>query len=304
MPDRLDAMQAFAAVCDLHGFAPAARRLGVAPSVVTRLVAGLEARLGVRLLQRTTRSLRLTEAGERFLHRAQAILADVEEAEAAAQDAQAQPIGRLTVAAPLLFGRMHVAPVVSRFLAAHPQASAELRLSDRFCNLVEDGVDVAVRIGALASSGLVARRLGQTRRMLAASPAYLAAHGGPPGTPADLARHTLISFQAMAPGREWVFRGPDGAALPVVVEPRFATDNADVALAHAAAGGGITELLCYQVDAALRSGALVEVLGAFAPPPVPIQAVFPTARLLSRKVRVFLDMLEQAAAGWTFLGQA
>ena len=148
--DRLDAMRAFVAVCDAGGFTPAARRLGWAPSAVTRLVAALEARLGARLLQRTTRSVRLTDAGSRFLERARRILAEIEEAEASAQDERAPPRGRLVVSAPLLFERMHVASIVSRLLAAHPQLSATLLLSDRFANLVEDGVDVAVRIGALA----------------------------------------------------------------------------------------------------------------------------------------------------------
>lgn len=206
------------------------------------------------------------------------------------------------VAAPLLFGRMHVAPLVSRFLAAYPRASAELMLSDRFSSLVEDGVDVAVRIGELADSALVARRLGRTRRMVVASPAYLAAHGGGPETPSDLARHGTIAFRAMTPVREWAFRQPSGRSVTVEVEPRLITDSADVAIAHAVEGGGITACLGYQVDAALRSGALVEVLARYAPQPVPIQAVFPTARLMSRKVRVFLDVVEQAAADWSFLG--
>jgi len=304
MSDRLAAMHAFIAVADLQGFAPAARRLAVSPSVVTRLVAGLEDWLGVRLLHRTTRTVRLTEAGTRFLDRARRILADVAEAELSAHNEQAQPQGLLVVAAPLLFGRMHVAPLVSRFLAAHPQTSADLRLSDRFANLVEEGIDVAVRIGTLASSGLIARRLGQTRRILVASPAYLAAHGGPPLALSDLPGHDLIAYRAMTPGREWTFCQPgSGNSLSVAVEPRFATDNGEAALAHAISDGGITAAFCYQVEAALDAGALTEVLGRFAPPPVPIHAVFPASRLLSGKVRAFLDIAGETAAHWSFLGR-
>ena len=303
MPDRLDAMHAFVAVCDMQGFAPAARRLKMSPSVVTRLVAGLEARLGVRLLQRTTRTLRLTDAGAQVLDRTRRILAEVEEAEVSAQDEHADPRGRLVVNAPLLFGRMHVAPVVSRFLAAYPRASAELQVSDRFCNLVEDGVDVAVRIGNLPSSGLIARRLGQTRQMLVASPAYLAAQGGPPRSPSDLARHQVILFRAMPLGRDWTPPHPNGDALGGA-PPRFVTDSGDAAIAYAVSGGGITSAFCYQIAAALRTGALVEVLPDLAPPPVPIHAVFPSARLLSAKVRAFLDLARQAAEEWRFLDHA
>ena len=258
----------------------------------------------MRLLQRTTRTVRLTDAGARFLDRARRILAEVEEAEAAAQDEHSEPRGRLVINAPLLFGRMHVAPVVSRFLAAHPRASAELQVSDRFCNLVENGVDVAVRIGNLASSGLIARRLGQTRQMMVASPAYLAAQGGPPGSPADLAGHHVILFRAMPPPRDWTSQHLGSDAMAGSALPRFVTDSGDAALAHAVSGGGITAAFCYQVAAALRAGTLVEVLAGFARPPVPIHAVFPSARLLSAKVRAFLDLAGQAAEGWRFLDHA
>lgn len=298
MPDRLDAMRAFVAVGDARGFAAAARRLGWSPSAVTRRVAELEHRLGVRLLQRTTRTVRPTEAGLRFLERARRILAEIEEAELSAQAERARPRGKLVVTAPLLFGRMHVAPLVARFLRTHPATSAELLLSDQLADLVEEGVDVAVRIGDLADSSLVARRLGQTRRMLVASPAYLDAQGGPPAHPAELAAHRLIAFLPMAPGRRWTFRDAAGRPLLVEVEPRLATDHGDVAIAQAIAGGGITAAFGYQVAAALRTGELVEVLAAFGPLPVPIQAMFPSGRLLSAKVRAFLDLAKRAAPGW------
>ena len=300
MPDRFDAMHAFVAVCEAQGFSPAARKLELSPSVVTRLVAGLEERLGVRLLQRTTRSVRVTEAGLRYLERARRILAEVDEAETSAQGERAEPRGKLVVAAPLLFGRMHVAPLVSKLLDALTGLSAELQLSDRYVNLVEDGVDVAIRIGELADSTLVARRLGATRRVLVASPAYLERRGGPPLHPSDLADHALIAFLAVTPGREWAFLSVDGTLLTVAVEPRFSTNSGDAAIEHAIAGGGITAALSYQVAAPKEAGALVEVLPEFAPPAAPIQALFPSTRLLSAKVRAFLDLAQRAVRDWSF----
>lgn len=293
-------MRAFVAVCDSQGFAPAARKLALSPSVVTRLVAGLEDRMGVRLLQRTTRSVRVTEAGAGYLERARRILADIEEAESAAQDERTEPHGRLVVAAPLLFGRIHVAPVVSQLLDAHSGLSAELQLSDRLINLVEDGVDVAIRIGELADSSLIARRLGATRRVLVAAPSYLEQHGGAPEEPSQLADHALIAFLALTPGREWSFRGPGSPPLMVPVNPRFATNSGDAAIEHALAGGGITAALSYQVETARRAGALVEVLADFAPPAMPIQALFPSPRLISAKVRAFLEFAQRAARSWSF----
>src|ERR1700726_5336870 len=177
--DRLDAMQAFVAVADLRGFAPAARKLGLSPSAVTRMIAAVEDRLGARLLQRTTRSVTLTDAGARYLERARRILADVEEAEGAAEGEQTRPSGRLVVSAPVGFGRLHVSPIMSAYLKRYPEVSGELRLSDRMVNLVEDGVDLAIRIGHLADSTLVARHIGEMRRIVVASSGYLRRHGEP-----------------------------------------------------------------------------------------------------------------------------
>src|ERR1043165_799744 len=177
--DRIDAMQAFVAVADLRGFAPAARKLRLSPSAVTRLIAALEERLGARLLQRTTRSVALTDAGTRFLERARRILADVEEAELAAEGERTRPSGRLAVSAPAGFGRIHVSPAEAAYLQRYGEVSAELRLEDRIVNLVEDGIDLAVRIGILADSSLVARQVGEMRRIVVASPAYLKRRGEP-----------------------------------------------------------------------------------------------------------------------------
>jgi len=177
--DRIDAMQAFVAVADLRGFAPAARKLGLSPSGVTRLIAALEDRLGARLLQRTTRSVTLTDVGARYLERVRRILADVEEAEGAAEDERTRPSGRLVVSAPIGFGRLHVSPGMSAYLMRYPEVLGELRLSDRMINLVEDGVDLAVRIGHLADSTLVARHVGEMRRIVVASSGYLERRGEP-----------------------------------------------------------------------------------------------------------------------------
>src|SRR6266702_3839724 len=194
--DRLDAMQAFVAVADLQGFAPAARKLGLSPSGMTRMIAALEDGLGARLLQRTTRSVTLTDAGARYLERARRILADVEEAESAAEGERTRPSGRLVVSAPIGFGRLHVSPLMSAYLTRYPDVAGELRLEDRMVSLVEDGVDLAVRIGQLADSSLVARHVGEMRRIVVASPGYLRQRGEP-STPETVASHETIQFGAM-----------------------------------------------------------------------------------------------------------
>src|SRR6201996_2712951 len=202
--DRLDAMQAFVTVADLKGFAPAARKLGLSPSGVTRLVAALENRLGARLLQRTTRSVTLTDAGAHYLERARRILADVEEAEIAAEGERARPSGRLVMSAPLGFGRLHVSPMLTAYLKRYREVSAELRLEDRTINLVGEGGDLAVRIGDLADSSLVARHVGEMRRITVASPGYLKSHGEP-RRPQDIAAHDTIQFGAPGRSTEWRF---------------------------------------------------------------------------------------------------
>src|SRR5581483_8873465 len=219
--DRIDAMQAFLAVADLEGFAPAARKLKLSPSAVTRLIASLEEHLGARLLQRTTRSVALTDAGARYLARVRRILADVEEAEASIKDERTRPSGRLVVSAPIGFGRLHVSPVMSEYLKRYPEVSGELRLTDRVVNLVEDGVDLGVRIGHLADSSLVARHVGEMRRIVVASPGYLKAHGEPK-TPEAIASHDTIQFGASAGVADWRFV-EDGSEVRFSVAPRFST---------------------------------------------------------------------------------
>ena len=287
--DRIDAMQAFVAVADLHGFAPAARKLGLSPSGVTRLIAALEDRLGARLLQRTTRSVTLTDVGSRYLERVRRILADVEEAEGAVEGERTRPSGRLVVSAPIGFGRLHVSPVMSAYLMRYPEVLGELRLSDRMINLVEDGVDLAIRIGHLADSTLVARHVGEMRRIVVASSGYLEPRGEPK-TPEAIASHATIQFGATTASPDWRFV-EDGREVSVACAPRFTTNSADAAIQYAEQGGGLTRVLAYQAAEAIKAGRLRIVLEKFEPPPLPIHIVYPTSRLLSAKVRTFIDLV-------------
>jgi DNA-binding transcriptional LysR family regulator len=295
--DRLDAMQAFVAVADLRGFAPAARKLGLSPSAVTRMIAALEDRLGARLLQRTTRQVALTDVGARYLERIRRILADVEEAETSAEGERTRPSGLLVVSAPVGFGRLHVSPVMSAYLKRYPEVSGELRLADRMINLVEDGVDLAVRIGHLADSSLVARRVGEMRRIVVASRAYLKQHGEPE-TPQAIASHQTIQFGAMAAAPAWHFV-EDGREVSVTCSPRLTTNSADAAIQYAGEGGGLTRVLAYQAAEAIKAGRLRIVLQPFEQPPLPIHIVYPTSRLLSAKVRAFIDLVVDSS-DWRF----
>jgi DNA-binding transcriptional LysR family regulator len=295
--DRIEAMQAFVAVAELNGFAPAARRLKLSPSAVTRLIAALEQRLNARLLQRTTRSVALTDVGARYLERAKRILADIDEAEHAAEGERMRPAGRLVVSAPVGFGRLHVSPVMSAYLKRHGEVTGELRLEDRIINLVEDGVDLAVRIGELSDSTLVARQVGTMRRIVVASPAYLKARGEPK-RPQDISSHSTIQFGATAGLSDWRF-AEDGREVRVNIAPRFLTNSADAAIQYAVAGGGLTRVLAYQAADALTRGRLKIVLQKFELPAFPVSIVYPTSRLLSAKVRTFIDLVAETA-DWKF----
>lgn len=290
--DRLDAMRAFLAVADHGSFAEAARRLRRSPAAITRAVAGLEAALGQTLLHRTTRAVRLTERGAAYRDACRRALEDIAEAERAASGADAVPRGLLGVAAPLMFGRLHVLPIVTALLRAHPALSVRLALSDRILPLAEEGIDVAVRIGALADSALLAVRVAEVRRVLVASPAYLAARGTP-ARPEDLAGHDLISFEGGDPSSEWEVGG-----LRLRVEPRLAVNSADAAIAAAESGLGITRTLSYQAFAPLRAGRLVPVLAEFSPPPMPVRLVHPARRQGSANVAAFLAAARAYFAAW------
>ena len=291
--DRFDAMTAFVAVCETESLTAAAKRLGISLSVLSRQISSLETRLGTQLLYRTTRSINLTDAGSRYLERARRILGDLEEAELAAQGERAEPRGELSVTAPLIFGRLHVAPLLARLVERHPDVTVELSLSDRFVSLVEEGHDLAIRIGHLPDSQLIARRFGETRRALVASPSYLK-KAGTPLHPTDLKNFATIAFMPVSPSFDWHF-AEAGADLGIRLDPRFVTNSGDTAIALALDSAGIVRVLHYQVRDAIREGRLVEVLAPFAPAPMPIHAVYPSARLLSAKVRAFIDLIAEAA---------
>lgn len=280
-------MEVFAVVADAGSLAAAAKRLRLSPAAVTRAIAALEDRLGVRLFNRTTRSLSLTEAGTRFLDSTRRLLSEVEEAEKAAAGATAIPSGHLTLTASVTFGRTDVAALVLDFLQEQPRVTASLLLLDRVVNLVEEGIDVAVRIAHLPDSTLVARRVGTVRRVLVASPAYLAERGAPE-KPDDLKRHDVIAFTGLLPGREWRLVD-DGRDTAVVLSPRFEVNDAVAAIVGAERGDGITIALSYMVAGAIAQRRLIPVLDRFTPPAVPVQLVYPRARTMAAKVRTFLD---------------
>ncbi len=273
-------MEIFVAVADNEGFAAAARRLRASPASVTRAVAALEAHLGARLLSRTTRTVRLTDAGARFLADARRLLEQLRDAEAEVVGQHREPRGRLTITAPRMFGRLHVAPIVSDLVRRHAELSVRLVLLDRVVNLVEEGIDAAVRIGELPSSGLYARRVGAVRRVLCAAPRYLRRRGRP-RAPADLERHDGIEFSDDALPRAWL-----GSARP---RTRFFVNSAEVAIDAAIEGRGLVRVLSYQVAAALAAGTLVEVLADAAAPAIPVHVVHIEGRSAPARVRVFVD---------------
>ncbi|KYF64425.1 LysR family transcriptional regulator [Sorangium cellulosum] len=297
--DRLDALRVFIAVAEEEGFAPAARRLSMSPPAVTRAIAALEERIGTRLLHRTTRIVRLTEAGARFLTDCKRILGEIEEAEASAAGSHAELRGQIGVTAPVMFGRMFVAPVVFDFLARHPRVSARTLLVDRVVDMLDEGLDVAVRIAHLPDSSLTAIRVGSVRLVVCASPDYLAARGAP-GTPADLARLDTIGFSQAASPAEWSFSS--GARVEKVLPPsQLLVNTADVAIAAAVAGRGLARVLSYQVGPELRAGRLRIVLPAFEPPPVPVHVVHPEGPRAAARVRAFVDFLVERLRSETWL---
>jgi DNA-binding transcriptional LysR family regulator len=277
-------MRVFVAVAEAQGFAPAARRLAMSPPAVTRAISALEERIGTRLLHRTTRIVRLTEAGNRFLVDCRRILGEIEEAEASAAGSHTEPRGQLAVTAPVMFGRMYVAPVVLDFLARHPRVTARMLFLDRLVDLIDEGLDVAVRIAHLPDSSLHAVRVGSVRRVVCASPDYLAARGTP-RTPADLSQHDAIAFSLGASPEEWSFASSETVSPPT----QLIVNSNDVAIAAAVAGRGVARVLSYQIAPELRAGKLQVVLGEFEPPPIPISVVYAEGRRAAAKVRAFVD---------------
>jgi DNA-binding transcriptional LysR family regulator len=285
--NRMHEIEVFIAVAEAGSFAAAARRLHLSPPAVTRAIAALEDRLGARVFQRTTRNVTITDIGARFLEVARRVLNDLEAAEREAMGETTVPQGHLTLTASVTFGRSALAPVVGAFLDAHPRVSVSVLLLDRVVNLVEEGVDLAVRIGDLPESRLIAKRLGAVHRILVASPAYLAAHGTP-RAPADLRSHQVIAFTGLMPNREWRHQNGQRTAS-VALAPRLEINDAVAAIDAAILNQGITTALSYVVAGHIRAGRLVPVLQEFTLPPQPVHLVYPEARLMAPKLRAFLD---------------
>lgn len=286
--DRFHLINVFVAVVDAGGFAGAARKLAISPPAVTRAINDLEAHLGVRLLTRTTRVVRMTDAGARYVEDCRRILADLDEAAESVSGLHGTPRGKLTVTAPVLFGAKFVTPIVTEYLTRYPEVTAACWFLDRIVSMMDEGVDVAVRIGELPDSSMHAIKVGQVRRVICVSPDYLAEHGEP-RTPDELHQHRLVSSAGVSPAPEWrlVY---EGEPRLFKFQPRMTTTSNDAALAAAVGGFGLTRLLSYQVADQLRDGSLQTVLSDFEPPPLPVHVVHREGRQASQKVRAFLDL--------------
>jgi len=284
--DRLDRLRLFVTVADHGSFVAAARELRISPTVASRAIKALERELGSALFLRTTRSVRLTSEGATFLERCRHPLAELDDARLGIEGGGGEPSGLLVVTAPTILGRMHVRPVLAGLLRDHPQLRLRLLLTDRVVRVTEEGVDVAIRVGELADSALLAVRLGTVRRTLVASPEYLARRGTPK-TPAELADHDILLFEGFAPAGDLHLAR---SQAPIAARsPRFESNSVEAVLDAALDGCGIAQLISYQVDEAIAAGRLVFLLDAYAPPPIPVSAIFPANRQRSSAVRIFLD---------------
>src|SRR4051812_15376742 len=287
--DRLANLQIFARVVETGGFTAAAEKLGLSRAVVSKAVIELERSLGVRLLERTTRRVRVNEVGQAYYDKAARVLAELDEADRAVRRLHQEPRGTLRVNAPLSFALLHLKPVVARYLDANPEVTLALDLTDRFVDLIDEGYDVAIRIAALADSSLIARRLAPARRILCAAPGYLARHGEPT-TPAELTTHRCLCYGTVARHADWHLTGPDGTHTVRVTGP-LASNNGDMLACAATEGLGIALLPTFIVGADLQAGRLQRVLPAWSPGDSAIYAVYPPNRQLAAKVRAFVDLL-------------
>ena len=289
--DQVHLMNVFVAVGEEESFAAAARRLDLSPAAITRAVSALEEQLGVKLLLRTTRNVRMTEAGRRYMDDSRNILASIMEANEAAAGVNSAPKGNLSVTASVLFGKSFVMPCIVRFLDSYPEVDVSAYFLDRVVNLVDEGMDVAVRIGHLPDSSLKALRVGQVRRVLCASPEYLAKHGVPQH-PADLLRHTIIAASGISPRVEWKFGAVDDPTM-VRMRPRLMVTSNDSAIDAAIGGLGICRLLSYQIATELGEGRLKDILAEYEEAPWPVHVMHRESKFGSSKVRNFIDMLVQ-----------
>ena len=292
--NKLREIECFIAVADLGSFVKAAEALGISKAAVSRTVLELEARLGSRLMQRTTRRLSLTEAGALYLERCKQIVAALEEADDLLSSGNAKPTGLLRINAPLTFGVLHLAPLWPMFLERHPEISLDITLSDRIVDIIDEGYDMAIRIARLSDSTLVHRKLTSTSLHVCASPAYLDAHGTP-SHPHELAQHQTISYSYNQSKDEWQFSGPEGP-VSVRVSSRLHVNNGDSCVQAALGGIGITRQPTFMIDQHLRSGQLVSILDDYGSPELGIYAVYPSRTHLPAKMRAMLDFLTEAFA--------
>lgn len=283
--DKLDAMRAFLAVSDRASFAEAARALRLSPAAVTRAVALQEADLGLTLFNRTTRAVRLTERGALYAEKCREILAEIEAARSLVRGEDAAPRGALSITAPLMFGRLHIVPIAEALSAAHPDLMVRLTFVDRITHLVEEGFDIGVRIGELADSALVAAKVGAVRRVIVASPDYVA-RAGAPSTPGDLRGHRIVSFEGVSSTNEWRF-GDRGQTV-VKVTPKLSVNCAESARDALERGHGIGRLLSYQVKDAIAAGRLRALLTGYEPDPVPVSLVYQASRRASANIQAFV----------------
>jgi DNA-binding transcriptional LysR family regulator len=285
--DRFEAMTVFAAVAEAQGFSAASRRLGMPLATVSRKVSELEEQLGVQLLARSTRRVSLTDTGRQYFEACRRILDDVSEAERAASGEYRAPRGELIITTPIVFGRLHILPVVTEFLKAYAEVDVQMILVDRVVDMLDEHIDLALRIGELPDSSLIAVRIGEIGRVVCASPHYLGAHGVP-AHPRELAGHDAITFAGLSSANEWSF-ATGGAVERFPVRSRLTVTTAEAALDAAIAGAGLTRVLSYQAAAAVRDGRLILLLRDFEPEPNPISLVYPSGRLVPLKLRAFLD---------------
>ncbi len=285
--DRLGAMSVVVAVQELGSLSAAARQLRMPLPTVSRKVSDLEAHLNARLFNRSTRRLTLTDAGEAYIAACKRILEDVRETEHIAAGEFSTPRGELVISAPIVFGRLHVLPVITAFFKAFPEVAVRLVLSDRLLGLLEDHIDLALRIGQLTDGTLIATRCGTTRRVVCGSPDYFSGHGTPKH-PNDLASHDAIIFESVAASNVWVF-ATDRSEVAVSMRPKLIVNNSETAIEAAIAGAGVTRVLSYQIERAVKAGTLVGILKRFEPDSLPISMVYTNQRRLPLKVRAFLD---------------
>lgn len=289
--DRFTEMQVFVAVAECEGFAAGARKLKISPPAATRAVADLEHRLGVKLLNRTTRYVRVTDAGQRYLDDAKRILAQVAEADEAAVGINGSPRGHLVITAPVLFGRMYVMPAIVEYLQKYPDTEVSAMFVDRVVNLLEEGVDVALRIGELSDSSFKALKVGTVRRVVCASPAYIEQHGLPLH-PDELSKHPIIVASNLGPNVEWRFLDNNQTSI-VRIKPRLTVTSNDAAIEAAVEGLGITRLISYQIAPQLASGQLKIILSEFELPSMPIHILHREGRQSSVKIRAFIDLVAE-----------